>query len=256
MKPIVSIITPAYNAATTLKACVESIRRQTLTNWEHIIIDDGSTDGTLELVQSIAEKDPRVQVIRQSNAGQATARNVGISMTRGKFVALLDADDVALPQRLELQVAFLNAQPDIDVLGGAIINVTNTGAHLGVGRLPADHHKLVADIYRRCPFYTSTVMAKPSFFHALGGFNQSLRRAQDYDLWLRGYQHFRYHNLQEPLVYYRRDTRPNWRNALYSSWVIMNTIRRDKKPPYYFWYAMRPIIATFLSKIELKRTSI
>lgn len=95
-------------------------------------------------------------------------------------------------------------------------------------------------------------MARRHFFCEIGGFNEMLPRAQDYDLWLRGYRHFRYHNLQEPLVYYRRDTRPSWRNALYSARVKIKAIRRDKKPPYYLWYAFRPIIATFLSTIKMR----
>jgi hypothetical protein len=109
---------------------------------------------------------------------------------------------------------------------------------------------LVADIYRRCPFYTSTVMARSHFFGQIGGFEESLLRAEDYDLWLRGYKRFRYHNLPEPPVHYRRDTQPNWRNVLYSARVLLKVIRRNKKPPYYFWYAMRSLIATFFQKLE------
>ncbi|OPX35745.1 MAG: hypothetical protein B1H12_08440 [Desulfobacteraceae bacterium 4484_190.2] len=255
MTKLVSVITPTYNAVKTLRKCVESVRLQTYPHWEHIIIDDGSTDESWLLLNELALEDSRLRITRQSNTGQAKARNAGISMARGDYIALLDSDDVALPQRLELQVAFLNAHPDIDVLGGAIINVTDRGENLGISKLSADHAILAADIYRRCPFYTSTVLARPSFFRVLGGFDD-LRRAQDYDLWLRGYRHFRYHNLQEPLVYYRRNTRPNWRNAMYSGYVVLKAIRRDEKPPYYFWYAMRPLIATFFSKIKLRDISI
>jgi len=255
-EPTVSVITPAYNAAQTLRACVDSIRAQSLSDWEHIIVDDGSTDSTWDLLNKLAEEDSRLQIMRQANAGQGKARNVAIEKARGRYIALLDADDRSLPERLELQVAFLGAHPDVDVLGAAIINVSETGENLGVSRLSPDHDTLVADIYCRCPFSTSTVMARPAFFRVSGGFSETLRlrRVEDYDLWHRGYRQFHYHNLQVPLVYYRRNTAPSWRDAIYSACVIMKAINRDRKPLTYGWYALRPLVVTLLRQLGLRRS--
>jgi len=245
-EPAISIVTPAYNAFTTLRCCVESIRTQSFEDWEHIIVDDGSTDNTWLLLRELAEEDSRLRIIRQSNAGQGRARNVAIDVSMGCYIGLLDADDWAIPGRLDLQAAFLDAHTDVDVVGGAIINISETGKNLGVSKLASSHDELVADIYQRTPFFTSTVMARRTFFVELRGFGEEmyLRRVEDYHLWLRGYKRFRYHNLQVPLVFYRRRMAADWRSALYSARVIIAAIRRDRKPPSYIWYAARPLLAT------------
>jgi glycosyltransferase involved in cell wall biosynthesis len=248
----VSVVTPAYNAVATLPQCVESIRAQAFCDWEHIIVDDGSTDNTWALLQSLAEEDTRLRIMQQANAGQGKARNVAIEAARGEYIALLDADDWSLPDRLALQSDFLDTHPRVDVLGGAIINISETGEELGVSRLAAVHDVLAAEIYQRTPFYTSTVMARREFFGILGGF-RDFRRVEDIDLWLRGYQEFRYHNLDVPLSYYRRSQGINWPHAFRSAKVRLAGVKRDKKPWYYAWYAFRPLIATLLNQLGLKR---
>jgi glycosyltransferase involved in cell wall biosynthesis len=249
--PVVNIITPAHNAARTLRACVESIRAQSFQGWEHIIVDDGSTDDTWALLNDLSGGDTRLRIMRQANTGQGQARNVAIKAARGKYIALLDADDWSLPERLETQVAFLEAHSEVDVLGGAIINVSAAGEDLGVSRLAADHDTLAAEIYRRCPFFTSTVMGRETFFRTLGGFaeNRSIQRVEDYDLWLRGYSRFHYHNLQTPLCYYRRNTNPSWRDAYYSARVVARAIRRDRKPVTHSWYVLKPLLAAAFQQL-------
>jgi len=243
MKPLVSVITPAYNAAHTLRACIESIRSQTYSDWEHIVVDDGSTDGTWRVLQTLASEDERLRVVWQANAGQGAARNAAIRMAQGEYIALLDADDRALTERLATQVAFLDAYPEVDVLGGAIINVTETGEELGIERLPAEHDILARSIYWICPFFTSTVMARRIFLEATGGFAEDLPRAQDYDLWFRGYHRFKYYNLGIPFAYYLCDTKLRWRNVYYSAKVILRAARREGKVLSHFWYVLRPLLA-------------
>ena len=249
--PVVSIITPAYNAARTLRTCVESIRAQSFQGWEHIIVDDGSTDDTWALLNDLSWGDACLRIMQQANTGQGQARNVAIRAARGKYIALLDADDWSLPERLETQVAFLDAHPDVDVLGGAIINISAAGEDLGVSRLAADHDTLAAEIYRRCPFFTSTVMGRETFFRELGGFAAELPRAEDYDLWLRGYSRFHYHNLKTSLCYYRRNTTPSWRDAYYSAHVVAKAIRRDKKSFTQGRYVLKPLLAVAFQHLGL-----
>jgi glycosyltransferase involved in cell wall biosynthesis len=251
--PVVNIITPAHNAAQTLRTCVESIRAQSFQGWEHIIVDDGSTDDTWALLNDLSRGDTRLRIMRQANTGQGQARNVAIKGARGKYIALLDADDWSLPERLETQAAFLEAHPEVDVLGGAIINISAAGEDLGVSRLASDHDTLAADIYRRCPFFTSTVMGREMFFRTLGGFaeNRSMQRVEDYDLWLRGFSRFRYHNLQTPLCYYRRNTTPSWRDAYCSARVVAKAIRRDKKSFTQGRYVLKPFLAVAFQHLGL-----
>jgi len=104
--PIVSIVVPVYNARRTLEATVESVRSQTREDWELLLVDDASRDGSADLVRSLAERDPRIRpLFLETNGGAAEARNAGVRATRGRFVAFLDSDDLWLPTKLEKQVA-------------------------------------------------------------------------------------------------------------------------------------------------------
>jgi len=114
-QPLVSVIIPTYNYARFIAQAVASVQSQTYSNWEIIIVDDGSTDNTEAVVSSIAADEPRLTYLRQDNARQAAARNNGIKHARGNFFQFLDADDLIEPHKLEEQVAFLEQHPDVDI---------------------------------------------------------------------------------------------------------------------------------------------
>lgn len=248
--PRVSVVTPAYNAEETIQRCVESVRNQTFQNWEQIIVDDGSTDRTWQLLQELSQDDPRLQIIQQENQGQGPARNTAILAAEGEFIALLDADDWCVPDRLEQQVTFFDNHPDVDVLGGGIINVPDNGQRTSRKFYPSRHEQLAEEIFQRTPFATSTVMARRTFFLDLGLFRE-IRRVEDIDLWLRSYRDFRFHNLQVPLVYYLRSSQPNIKHALRSARVRLEAIRREQLPWYYAWFAVRLVGANLLWKAGL-----
>src|SRR3989344_2848223 len=111
-KPLVSIITPAYNAGPYLKETIGSVLAQTYANFEHIIVDDGSTDNPAEIARLFA--DPRVKFMSQKNSGQSAARNAAIATAKGKYIALLDADDIFYPEKLAEQVAHMESHPDCE----------------------------------------------------------------------------------------------------------------------------------------------
>jgi glycosyltransferase involved in cell wall biosynthesis len=116
-KPLVSIIIPLFNKLDWIPQTINSVVNQTYKNWECIIIDDGSTDGSFELVTSLTENYPgNWRIVRQSNSGQSVARNRGIEISSGKYVALLDADDIWFAEKLSTQVKFLNAHRNVDLL--------------------------------------------------------------------------------------------------------------------------------------------
>ena len=108
--PLVSIITPAYNAGPYIKDTIQSVLRQTYRNFEHIIVDDGSTDNTAEVVRAFT--DSRIKYLYQKNSGQSTARNAAIAAAKGKYIALLDADDLFYPEKLAEQAAYMEMHPD------------------------------------------------------------------------------------------------------------------------------------------------
>ena len=119
-QPLVSVIIPTYNYARFIADAVASVQAQTYSNWEIIVVDDGSTDNTEEVVKSIAADEPRISYLRQNNARQAAARNNGIGQAKGNYFQFLDADDLIEPQKLEQQVKFLEQHPDVDITYGGV----------------------------------------------------------------------------------------------------------------------------------------
>src|SRR5215207_2562343 len=239
---LVSVIMPVFNAAHHVRAAVSSIQRQTFEDWELVAVDDGSTDETSKLLEATAAEDRRIQVHRlTANRGTATALNEGLAIAAGRFIARMDADDIALRERLALQLESMRRRPSLDVLGGLAIRF-NARGELGLMTRAEDHDAIVADIFRRCPFIHSTVLARREFFEALGGYDADFRRCQDKDLWLRGYRRFQYHNLQEPLIYKRlRDRHPIRGRLLSASCdgrAIGRALRREGRLDR--WRAWRP----------------
>jgi glycosyltransferase involved in cell wall biosynthesis len=253
--PLISVIMACHNAVPFIESAIESIVHQTHKDFQLIIIDDASSDNSLGLLRKKALTDSRIELYALSeNVGAGAARNIGISKSRGDWLAIMDADDISFPDRFAQQVAFLVQNPEVDVVGAVAIEMDCDGKHGKMMMRRETHDAMVQHIYTECPFNHSTVMAKKAFFVTLYGYDETfvMRRVEDYDLWLRGYKQFRYHNLQVPLVYYRRGQRPKWHDAIISSRVIWNSICRDKKPLYYVWYVLRPLIATLFVSMKLR----
>lgn len=122
--PLVSVIVPAFNAAPFVEQAIASVRAQTWPRWELIVVDDGSTDGTAAILAR--EQDPRIRIVSQDNAGVGAARNAALEIARGDYVAFLDADDRLPPESLSRRVAYLDANPSVDIVNGGIL-VTEGG---------------------------------------------------------------------------------------------------------------------------------
>lgn len=198
-----SIVMSVYNEEKNVENAILSIMAQTYENWEFIILDDGSTDHTLEVIERVSAKDDRIKLLKnEGNFGLAYSLNKGISYSRGDYIVRMDADDVSLPNRLECQLTFLEKNADIDVLGAAAYYTKKPQYSENIVILPESHDEILSNIFKKCPFIHSSVMMRRSFLKETGGYNNMLRRAQDYDLWLRGQFTGRYHNLQLPLIRY------------------------------------------------------
>ncbi len=248
----VTVLMAVYNARGSVSAAIESIRAQTFTDWDCLIVDDGSTDGTWEILQQAASADRRISLLRnRSNRGLAASLNAGWRQARGEVIARLDADDISFPERLAKQVAFLERHPEVDVLGTAMEMVDATGRFLEYGRRPERHDEIVAQMYRINPFVHPSVMMRKRFLEALGGYDERLRRAQDADLWLRGYRRFRYHNLPDPLVRYRMADRLSPRSIAYCAFVQLRSAFRERRLFSRGWYALRTLAAGFLIYLHL-----
>ena len=204
--PRITVIMPAYQAAATLAHAMASVCRQTCRDWELVVVNDGSTDDTGDVAARMAATDRRIRVIHhERNLGAATAMNRAWRSGAAPLVALLDADDAALPQRLALQAEYLAGQADVAVLGGTAHCLDSAGNFLRTLAPPARHEDLLRRRWHVSPFIHSTVMMRRSFLETTGGYEDGLRLGEDYDLWMRGFQHggFRYRNLDVPLALYR-----------------------------------------------------
>jgi succinoglycan biosynthesis protein ExoO len=186
MTPKVSVIMPAFNAERYLHTAVESVLRQTLADLELLIVDDGSTDGTVALARGYAERDARVHVFEQANAGPGPARNTGFRHGSGRLFAFLDSDDEWDDTFLEEHVAILDARPDVDVLVG---NARNRGGSRdgqpsrplrGEGR-PITLAEILAD--ESCLFIMAVF--RREVIEAVGGFDPNLLTNEEYEMWIR-----------------------------------------------------------------------
>lgn len=202
----VSVVIPVYNGAAFLSHAIESILLQTHRNLELIVVDDGSTDNTGAIAESYAKVDGRVRVLRLDQGGEAAAYNAGVANARFALVARLDHDDVALPERLALQVAFMEKHEDIAVVGGAMRYIDGNG-NLKGGKLSypltpeACHAALVNTTVG--PIGNPAAMLRKAAFEKIGGCRTHFHGASDFDLWLRMDEHFKLANLPDFLVDYR-----------------------------------------------------
>jgi glycosyltransferase involved in cell wall biosynthesis len=243
-----------YNGANTVGATVKSIQAQSYRAWTMIGVDDASTDGTDELLERFARDDTRISVIRnKSNRGLAASLNEGVRRTSSDLIARIDADDVCLPNRFAEQVRFLEEHPEISVLGTGAELLDEHGRSIGEVFRPEHHEALVERIYRENPFIHPSVMVRRSFYEALGGYDERLRRSQDYDLWLRGYKQFRYHNLHSALIRYRVHRSLSLMSIVFGTFVLSRAASRERLLLTHGWYAGRFAIATLLTKMGLRK---
>lgn len=250
--PLVSVLMAVYNAQEDVSRAVQSVQEQTYTNWELIVVDDGSTDGTAEILAALADSDERIILVRRHpRAGLAVALNAGLAVANGDLIARMDADDRSLPNRLDRQVALMVARQEIAVCGTGAYLVVD-GKIVGRSQRPTDHEELAARILTENPFFHPSVMVRRKFYQAMEGYDPGMVRAQDYDLWLRGVRSFVYCNLQEPLIEYTLNTKPSWKSIYYGTLALLKALHRERRLLSGAWFPLRYLIATALTSIGLR----
>lgn len=199
----VSIIIPAHNAAGTLAETLESVVKQTFRNWEAIVVDNGSNDGTHAVATVFAEKDPRVRIVSELQKGVCVARNTGIKMARFDWLLFLDADDWLLPHHLERMTNVLAANPNLGGVHCGWIHIAPDGSQLcdGFCKEEGDLFNLFAST---CLFAIHACIIRRSIVTSLGGFDTSLVTCEDWDLWQRiARTGVRFGAVHEALSFYR-----------------------------------------------------
>jgi glycosyltransferase involved in cell wall biosynthesis len=199
--PLVTIGLPVLNAEATLPAAIESIRMQSFTDWELLVIDDGSIDRSPELAMKAAAQDTRIHALCDGlHVGLAARLNQVVQAARGRLFARMDADDIAYPNRLRLQVDFLTAQPDVDLVGGAMLVFGERGVARGVRRGPTTHGAICSRPHWGFRMFHPTWTGRTTWFSD-HGYRPS--PTEDQDLLFRAHRTSRYANLPEVLAGYR-----------------------------------------------------
>jgi glycosyltransferase involved in cell wall biosynthesis len=200
--PLVSVVIPAYNCARTLPATVASVLMQTVDDFEVVIVDDGSRDDTLAVARRIA--DPRVRALTRPNGGAAAARNTGIQASRGRYVALLDSDDLWLPQKLERQLLVLEGDRGVFAVQSGAVFVNDELKVLHVAPCEPSADPLVdALLFRNMPNTMSTLVIARNKFDEMGLFDTSLEILEEWDMIIKVARHCNLASLEEPLSLYR-----------------------------------------------------
>ena len=194
---------PVYNGERYLRLAVQSLLKQTLKPIEIIIVNDGSTDHTAQILGELAA-DPRVRPVHQPHLGIPHARNTALARARAQYIAIHDADDLSLPDRLAKQYAFLEQFPEVAVVGSLADAVNETGDIIGRSDgMVVDPQQIVKLLPRHNCLVHGSVMMRKAAVEAVGKYREAFALSHDYDLWLRMAEHFQLRNLAE-VLYLRR----------------------------------------------------
>lgn len=239
--PAVSVIIPAYNQGEYLKRAIQSVLEQTFSDFEVIVVDDGSTDSTPDVVKEFT--DPRIHYIRQENRGLSGARNTGIRNACGCYLSFLDSDDLFLPQKLALLTTAFEQQPGIGMAAGQAVLIDEKDQPLEKtfkSHMPCD----CAELLLGNPFHVGSVLLLKSWQEKVGFFDESLRSYEDWDMWLRlakaGCQMI---TIDQPVSLYRFHTAQMTRNGAQmtrASFAVLEKTYQDPDLPAR-WHQVRDL---------------
>lgn len=226
---VISVITPTYNRARYLPAAVRSVLHQTFQDLELIIVDDGSVDDTLAVLESL-RSDNRVRYFYQQNKGQSHARNFALQKAKGDYVAFLDSDDLWEPEKLEMQLAVFKANPEVDIVHGDEAMIDEKGEVISRRNMRRYSGRITRFLLADNSVSITTALVRRRCFDEMGGFDTSVGVADDYELWLRFSARYLFHYEPGIVASYR---------------VMEDQISSDKRRRFS---ANEQIIQTFLER--------
>lgn len=246
---LLTVAIPVYNGERYLRQSICSVLNQTYTDFELIITDDGSTDGTLEIIHSFS--DPRLIVVCDGmHKGLAIRLNEQISMARGKYFVRMDADDVMLPHRLERQLAFMKAYPETDVVGSSAIIIDEENRVIGWrgAKWERGKHRQIRDLkfQKVRSFMHPTVMGKTEWFRKYY-YNPACEGCEDQDLWARSADSSVFNALYEPLMLYRDPQKLNLKTYLFRNRQGRYVLRLNREQFSTTWYIKECVLSYFKS---------
>jgi cellulose synthase/poly-beta-1,6-N-acetylglucosamine synthase-like glycosyltransferase len=202
-KTAVSVVMVTRNVDRFLAESIESILGQTFRDFEFVIADFGSTDDSKSIISSCASRDNRLKLHTIPSCGLAEARNAGSLLAEGRYIAIMDADDISLPNRLLWEVEFMEKHPEVAVVGGAVEWINATGRPLMIAQHPLGDRELQSALLTHSVLWQPTVLIRRDAFASVGGYRGAFAPAEDYDLWLRIAEHFQIANLEQVVLKYR-----------------------------------------------------
>lgn len=242
---MVSVIIPTYNRAGTIMRSIQSVMEQSYSEWELIIVDDGSTDHTEDIVKSVTEQDTRVRYIPcPENKGQAYARNTGIQTARGEYIAFQDSDDCWMPDKLQRQMSMMEAHPEYGLVYGQVVYDEN--GRLSVPYPPTDAGE---QIFKAClkqnQIGTPTMLVRKAVFDKIGMFDTTLAALEDYELALRITKHFSTGFIAAPVLkaYKSADSvSRDLGNHLIASSIILKKYEKDIRENHLWDYKLTALL--------------
>ena len=201
----ITVLMAVYNGERWLAESIHSVLEQTFTNFEFIIVNDGSDDSSLQIISQYAKKDSRIRIYTKQNTGLADSLNYGIGEARGEWVARIDADDICSVDRLKKQIARARLNKDLVLVGSGLTIIDGNGQQSKIPLYPEGHIRLTRRLFRGSPFFAhSSAFFRLTAVCELGGYRTQFHRSQDQDLWLRLAQLGKITCIKESLVYIRK----------------------------------------------------
>ncbi len=247
----ISILMGIFNCEHTLAEAIVSIQKQTYTDWELILCDDGSSDHTYEVACKFVESDRRIILIRNNeNMGLNYTLNRCLSIAKGEYIARMDGDDISMPTRLEKELNVLEAEQDIDIVSTDMACFDDSGVW---GRIQHPEYPDSKYFMKEIPFCHAACLVRKSAYEAVGGYTESkwLLRVEDYNLWEKMYAvGYKGKNIHEVLYYMRDDReaykRRKFRYRINESYARFLAVKELRLPVYYLVYSIRPIVTGLL----------
>lgn len=261
MNEKISVLMGIYNCENTLEQAVDSIINQTYTNWELIMCDDGSTDYTYQVAESLAKQDPRIILLKnKSNQGLNITLNRCLSIATGDYIARMDGDDDCLPNRFEKEIVFLQSQDEYQIVSSAMVFFDKTGEW---GRNYVVESPTPEQVVTGSPICHAPVMMRKECIDIVGGYTVDKRmlRVEDVNLWIKLYaEGYRCYNFQEPLYRMRNDkkayARRKYRYRINSVYVRLKGCKLLGLSPIYYIKSLKPmvigLIPSFVRRIIMK----
>ncbi len=208
LPPALSVAMSIYNNETHLALAIESVLDQTFTDFEFLILNDGSTDRSRAIIDDYAKRDRRIRAIHRENKGLIVSLNQLLDEARAPLIARMDGDDICMPQRFEKQMAFLAANPDHGVVGTWTADIDESGTIFLVAGTdhPTSHEEFLNKMTQQSPLCHSSVIMRRDLVRSAGGYHAAFKHCEDYDLWLRLADRTKICSLPERLVHYRHSS--------------------------------------------------